>query len=152
MANSTKKPAASKSGASATKKSSANQQPERDEYAYYDDLYKKKPKKNKKPAEQEEQEVIEYYEDTSSKKNKKKANAPEPAQEQENLPPASTQVIHRLMPYILGVVTVFIIACFLLATVEGAMGDLGVLLRDLFFGLLGWPAYFIPLILVNLII
>ena len=56
------------------------------------------------------------------------------------------------MPYLLGLVTIFIVACFLLATVEGAMGDLGVILRDLFFGLFGWPAYFIPLILINLII
>ena len=154
MANSTKKPTSSKSKTSATKKSTTNNTPERDEYAYYDDLYKKKPKKksNRDAAEEGEEPV--YYEDSGEKKNKKRSRPAEPEiiEEKEDLPPASTQVLHRLMPYILGVITVFIVACFLLATVEGAMGDLGVILRDLFFGFFGWPAYFIPLILVNLII
>jgi S-DNA-T family DNA segregation ATPase FtsK/SpoIIIE len=153
VANSTKKPAASKSKAPATKKNTTNSQPERDEYAYYDDLYKKKPKKKKDRDVEDEREENDYYEDSVEKKSKKRSRREEPeiAPEKE-LPPASTQVIHRLMPFILGVITVFIIACFLLATVEGAMGDLGIILRDLFFGFFGWPAYFIPLILVNLIV
>ena len=156
MANSTKKPTPSKS-TSAEKKSTSKNAPERDEYAYYDDLYEKKQRRPKKVKEEEpDRDDYEYEEEEQyNKKGKKKSRRPEPEeieQPKEDLPPASTQVIHRLMPYLLGLLTLFIVACFLLSTVEGAMGDLGVILRDLFFGLFGWPAYFIPLILINLII
>ncbi len=152
MANSTKKPTSSKNSSSAQKKPTSKKAPERDEYAYYDDLYESKPKKKKKVEEEDDRDDYEYYDDLYEKKNKKRARRPKPEEEKDELPPASTQVLHRLMPYLLGVITVFIIACFLLATVDGAMGDLGVILRDLFFGFFGWPAYFIPLILINLII
>ena len=154
VANNTKKPTASsstKKPAPTAKKNTSKKAPERDEYAYYDDLYEKKPRKKKKAEEEvDERDEYAYYDDLYEKKPKKKRR-PEP-EEHEELPPASTQVIHRLMPYILGVVTLFIVACFLLARIEGAMGDLGLLLRNLFFGFFGWPAYFIPLVLLNLII
>ena len=147
MANSTKKPTSSKSTQSA-KKNTSNKASERDEYAYYDDLYEKKPRKKKKVEEEAEENCDELYES----KPKKKASRNTPPVEEKNIPPASTLTIHRLMPYILGLVTVFIVACFLLASIDGAMGDLGNILRNLFFGFFGWPAYFIPLVLVNLII
>lgn len=180
MANSTKKPTGEKN-TSASKKTTSKKTPgiapnsnyndhydskaknkqrivqeeKRDEYAYYDDLYEKKSKK-KKIAVEEEQDDYEYDEELYRKKAKKKSRRPDPVTEEEEpeteLPPASTQVLHRLMPWLLGVITVFIVACFLLSAIDGAMGDLGVILRDLFFGLFGWPAYFIPLILINLII
>ncbi len=153
MANNTKKPTASgnsKKPASTAKKNTSKKAPVRDEYAYYDDLYEKKPRKKKKAEyEEDDRDEYAYYDDLYEKKPKRKARRPEP---EEDIPPASTQVIHRLMPYILGVVTLFIVACFLLARIEGAMGDLGLLLRNLFFGFFGWPAYFIPLVLLNLII
>ncbi|MBQ2715725.1 MAG: DNA translocase FtsK, partial [Clostridia bacterium] len=155
MANSTKKPTSSKTS-SANKKTASQKSPERDEYAYYDDLYEKKSQKKKKDEEEDNgRDNYAYYDDLYKKKNKKKPRRPEPEEEdvnEEELPPASTQVLHRLMPWLLGVITVFIVACFLLATVDGAMGDLGVILRDLFFGFFGWPAYFIPFVLINLII
>ena len=155
MANSTKKPTSSKKSTQGNNKPTSKKSPERDEYAYYDDLYEKKPKKKKKIEEEEDdRDDYAYYDDLYKKKEKKKPRHPEHDEEEikEELPPASTQVLHRLMPWLLGVITVFIVACFLLATVDGAMGDLGVILRNMFFGFFGWPAYFIPLVLVNLII
>ncbi len=152
MANTKGRPAAQKNSAPA-KKNTSKKTPERDEYAYYDDLYEKKPRKKKAPEPiEEEEDLYSYNEDLYKKKGKKKKQ-PEPIEEEEkDIPPASTQTLHRLMPYILGVITLFIVACFLLAGIDGAMGDLGNLLRNLFFGFFGWPAYFIPLVLVNMII
>ncbi len=151
MANTKGRPTAEKKSSSA-KKNTSKKPPERDEYAYYDDLYEKKPRKKKAPEPiEEEEDLYSYSEDLYKKKGKKKKQ-PEPIEEEKDIPPASTQTLHRLMPYILGVVTVFIVACFLLAGIDGAMGDLGNLLRNLFFGFFGWPAYFIPLVLVNMII
>ncbi len=153
MANTKGSKAAEKKSASA-KKSTSKKVPERDEYAYYDDLYEKRPRKKKAvEPEEEERDKYAYYDDLYDKKPKKRSSRkPEPIEEEKDIPPASTQTLHRLMPYILGVITVFIVACFLLAGIDGAMGDLGNLLRNLFFGFFGWPAYFIPLILVNMII
>ena len=151
MANTKGRPAAEKKPASA-KKNTSKKAPERDEYAYYDDLYEKKPRKKKAQEPIEEEEDLYSYNDDLYKKKPKKRKQPEPIEEEKDIPPASTQTIHRLMPYILGVVTVFIVACFLLAGIDGAMGDLGNLLRNMFFGFFGWPAYFIPLVLVNMII
>ncbi len=150
MANSTKKPTSSKTAPSA-KKNTSRKTPDRDEYAYYDDLYERKPRKKKTAEEEDDRDNYAYYDDLYEKKAKKKPSRKQ-AEEEEELPPASTQTLHRLMPYILGVVTLFIVACFLLATVDGAMGDLGLILRNLFFGFFGWPAYFIPFVLVNMII
>jgi len=151
VANTKGRPAAEKKPASA-KKNTSKKAPERDEYAYYDDLYEKKPRKKKAQEPIEEEEDLYSYNDDLYKKKPKKRNQPEPIEEEKDIPPASTQTIHRLMPYILGVVTIFIVACFLLAGIDGAMGDLGNLLRNMFFGFFGWPAYFIPLVLVNMII
>ena len=151
MANTKGKPTADRKPALA-KKNTSKKAPERDEYAYYDDLYEKKPRKKKVQEPIEEEEDLYSYNDDLYKKKTKKRKLPEPIEEEKDIPPASTQTVHRLMPYILGVVTVFIVACFLLAGIDGAMGDLGNLLRNLFFGFFGWPAYFIPLVLVNMII
>ena len=145
MANSKGKPTES------AKKNTSKKAPERDEYAYYDDLYEKKPRKKNAPEPIEEEEDLYSYQEDLYKKKGKKKKQDEPIEEKD-IPPASTQTLHRLMPYILGVVTVFIVACFLLAGIDGAMGDLGNLLRNLFFGFFGWPAYFIPLVLVNMIV
>ena len=131
--------------------------PERDPYAYYDDLYEKKPRKKKKTDENLPKEDYEKYDEifkSAEKEPKKgtKRGAIPINDELLDLTPPSSKTVHRLMPYILGVVTLFIVACFLLARIDGAMGDLGLLLRNAFFGFFGWPAYFIPIVLVNLII
>lgn len=142
MANNEKR-SSSEKRPSTSRKAQAKQAPERDEYAYYDDLYEKKPR-NKARVQEERDE----HDDHRDKRQNGRARHPEP----EDQAPASTRVIHRLMPYILGVIAIFIIACFLLAKVDGAMGDLGLLLKNLFFGFFGWPAYFIPLVLLDLIV
>ena len=131
--------------------------PERDPYAYYDDLYEKKPRKKKKTDEKLPEEDYEKYNELFERsktepKKRKKDDAIPIDDEILDLTPPSSKTLHRLMPYILGVVTIFIIACFLLARIDGAMGDLGLLLRNAFFGFFGWPAYFIPIVLVNMII
>ena len=131
--------------------------PERDPYAYYDDLYEKKPRKKKSSNEKLPEEDYEKYDEIfknskSESKKRKKDDAIPIDDEILDLTPPSSKTIHRLMPFILGVITVFIIACFLLARIDGAMGDLGLLLRNAFFGLFGWPAYFIPIVLINMII
>ncbi len=64
--------------------------------------------------------------------------------------PRSAKFIHQFAPYILTVGAIFLLACFCLAKVDGAMGIVGKLLRDFFCGLFGWPAFTIPLILLNL--
>lgn len=157
MANDTKKQTSGKPSAksgSAPKKNTSKSSHERDEYAYYDDLYEKKPRKKKANIEEDERDRYAYYDDLYKRKTKKKPRNPEPPEDEdeENKPPASSSVLNRLMPYILGVITVFVVACFLLATIDGAMGALGLFLRNLFFGFFGWPAYFIPLVLINMII
>ena len=160
MANNTKKslPAPEKNSGKSSK-SVQPTAPERDPYAYYDELYEKKPRKKKKTDESLPPEEYEKYDElfksnkTKSKKRPKRKSVPiEDELLDIDLTPPSSKTLHRLMPYILGVVTVFIVACFLLARIDGAMGDLGLLLRNTFFGFFGWPAYFIPIVLVNLIV
>ena len=64
--------------------------------------------------------------------------------------PESSGMIHQFMPYLLVILAVFLAACFILAKTDGPMGVVGMALRNFFCGLFGWPAYFIPLILINL--
>ncbi len=136
-----------KKTASAPKKKTAKEEPERDAYAYYDDLYEKKPRKNKSVAPSRKGD--DSYEEVEVNKARRYRKKPEP---DKDIPPESTKTIHRFMPFILGIATVFVVACLMLASIEGAMGILGEVLRNLFFGLFGWPAWIIPVILINLII
>ncbi len=64
--------------------------------------------------------------------------------------PESSKLIHQFIPYLIGVIAVFLTACFILGKPDGAMGIVGSTLRNLFCGVFGWPAFFIPLLLVNL--
>jgi S-DNA-T family DNA segregation ATPase FtsK/SpoIIIE len=66
--------------------------------------------------------------------------------------PASSAFVHQFIPYILIVAAIFLSACYILSGVDGAMGVIGGLLRDLLCGFLGWPAFLIPVFLVNLAI
>jgi S-DNA-T family DNA segregation ATPase FtsK/SpoIIIE len=66
--------------------------------------------------------------------------------------PESSRFVHQFIPYILIVAAIFLTACYLLSGVDGAMGVLGRLLRNLLCGLFGWPAFLIPVVLVNLAI
>ncbi len=90
---------------------------------------------------------------TSEKPSTKKRRDDEGRERDDFEPvPESSKYIHQFIPYILIVVMIFLVACFLLSGVEGAMGFVGKMLRDLFCGLFGWPAFLIPVILLNLII
>ena len=64
--------------------------------------------------------------------------------------PESSRILHQFIPYILIVAMLFLIACFVFANVEGAVGVVGKTLRDFLCGLLGFTAFFTPLILFNL--
>ena len=66
--------------------------------------------------------------------------------------PASSAFVHQFIPYILIVAAIFLAACYILSSVEGAMGVIGGLLRDLLCGFFGWPAFLIPVFLINLAI
>ncbi len=114
-------------------------------------------KKNRSRShEEDEDDDEEYEEDDEKQKRSKKSDSrhrkTSKKQEEEDLPPPSTKTIHRLMPYILGLITIFVVACLLLASRKDAMGVLGEILRNAFFGFFGWPAWIIPLILINMII
>jgi len=76
----------------------------------------------------------------------------EPIKEAVPASPPSAGFVHQFMPYLLFVLTLFIAACFVCvaAGVSGAVGVAGSILNDVFCGLLGWPAYFLPLVLLNL--
>ena len=66
--------------------------------------------------------------------------------------PASSAFVHQFVPYILIVGAIFLSACYILSGVDGAMGVVGGFLRNLLCGLLGWPAFLIPVFLINLAI
>ena len=70
-----------------------------------------------------------------------------------------SEFAQQFLPYILGVVVLILVTCFVLDAVGGAetpsehlMGFVGFYFCQLLFGCFGWAAYLIPLFLVNLII
>ena len=93
----------------------------------------KSPSKETKPAEKE----------------KSKNAAPERA---ETMTPRSERLLHQAIPYVLFVLTMFLTACYLFHDSASKVGVLGGWIHDLFTGLFGWPAFLIPLILLNLAI
>ena len=102
--------------------------------------HKKTPaKESKKTAEGKEKE-----------KNKGKDSAPSARAEVSH--PRSERMIHQAMPYILFVATLFLGACYIFHDSSSKVGVLGGWIHDLFTGLFGWPAFLIPLILINLAI
>ncbi len=66
--------------------------------------------------------------------------------------PRSERLIHQALPYIFGVLTLFLCACYLFHDSASKVGVLGGWIYDLFTGLFGWPAFLIPLLLINLAI
>lgn len=62
----------------------------------------------------------------------------------------SSGIVHQFIPYVLYVLAVFLIACFIFSGLDGAMGSVGKVLRNFFCGLFGWPAFILPVILINL--
>ena len=70
-----------------------------------------------------------------------------------------SEFVQQFVPYILGVVVLFMVVCFLLDAIGGAespdehmMGFLGFYFCQVLFGCFGWAAYLIPVFLINLII
>jgi len=64
--------------------------------------------------------------------------------------PDSSKLIHQFMPYLLGVAAIFLTACFIFGKTDTGTGVVGFGIRNFFCGLFGWPAFFIPLVLLNL--
>lgn len=66
--------------------------------------------------------------------------------------PKSSLFKNQLLPFVFFVVAILFAAFFLLSSIDGAVGSVGVFIRNFFCGLLGWPAFLMPLILINLAI
>lgn len=66
--------------------------------------------------------------------------------------PRSESTVHQILPYIYIVGALFLSACYLFRDSAGKVGVLGRGINQAFTGLLGWPAFLIPLILLNLAI
>lgn len=67
----------------------------------------------------------------------------------------SARFVHQFIPYLLLVLALFLGACFIcagLADAGSAVGAIGRALNSFFCGIFGWPAFFLPLVLVNLAI
>ena len=64
--------------------------------------------------------------------------------------PRSERLIHQVMPFVWVILTMFLCACYIFNDNESKVGVLGGWIHDLFTGLFGWPAFLIPLILLNL--
>lgn len=64
----------------------------------------------------------------------------------------SARFIHQFVPYLLLVLTVFVSACYIFVAADagGSVGVIGSVLNDILCGLFGWPAYLLPLVLINL--
>lgn len=65
----------------------------------------------------------------------------------------SAKFVHQFIPYMLFVLTLFFSACFIcvgLVDAGGAVGVIGRALNNFFCGLFGWPAFLMPLVLINL--
>lgn len=78
------------------------------------------------------------------------SGTPEPEQRRIDPVPESTRFINQILPFVFIVTAVLLAAFFLLSGIDGAVGTVGVKIRDFFCGLLGWPSFIMPLILVNL--
>ncbi len=64
--------------------------------------------------------------------------------------PRSEKMVHQVIPYLLVIATLFLGACYIFHDSASKVGVLGGWIHDLFTGLFGWPAFLIPLILLNL--
>lgn len=67
----------------------------------------------------------------------------------------SARFIHQFIPFVLLIAALFLTACFICAGLVDAgssVGAIGQALNSFFCGLFGWPAFFLPLVLVNLAI
>ena len=65
----------------------------------------------------------------------------------------SAKFVHQFIPYMLFVLALFFSACFIcvgLVDAGGAVGVIGRALNNFFCGLFGWPAFVLPLVLINL--
>ena len=80
----------------------------------------------------------------------KKVNDKNNQKKKEAAPPSSKQLLHQIIPYILGVVAFFLALCFLLINVMSkpdSMGFIGKLITNILLGFLGFGAFLIPILL-----
>ncbi len=66
--------------------------------------------------------------------------------------PQSAKFIHQLLPYLLLMLALFIAVSYIFVAADagGSVGVLGGFMNNIFCGLFGWPAYLLPLVLLNL--
>ncbi len=66
--------------------------------------------------------------------------------------PKSAKFIHQLLPYLLLMLALFIAVSFIFVAADsgGEVGAVGRVLSNVFCGLFGWPAYLLPLVILNL--
>ena len=89
---------------------------------------------------------------SSSSKNKS-GGSRERIKEPVPAAPRSSNFVHQFLPYVLYVAVFFMAACYIyvnLVDSGDSVGVVGRLLNNLFCGLFGWPAFLIPLVLLNL--
>ena len=116
------------------------------------------PETKKKKTDQTQSPKATKSGSTTSKKPtsaspKKKSGGREPIVNAVPPAPRSSSFVHQWMPYILGVLILFMAVCFIyvnLVDSGDAVGVIGRVLNSLFCGLFGWPAFLIPVVLVNL--
>ena len=107
-------------------------------------------KKNKKTTAVQKKNVREK-ENRTPQDTRGTAKKAEPEQRRIIDPvPESSRFMNQLLPFVFVVAAILLTAFFLLSKIDGAVGTVGVVIRDFFCGLLGWPAFIIPLILLNL--
>ena len=105
-------------------------------------------KKNKKTTAV--QKNVREKENRTPQDTRGTAKKAEPEQRRIDPVPESSRFMNQLLPFVFVVAAILLTAFFLLSKIDGAVGTVGVVIRDFFCGLLGWPAFIIPLILLNL--
>ena len=110
-----------------------------------------KPKTAKSKAETNESKPLPKTAG-GKRENKGKSESSQPAARAVSDTPRSERLIHQAIPYILFVATLFLSACYFFHDSSSKVGVLGGWIYDLFVGLFGWPAFLIPLVLINLAI
>ena len=125
----------------------------------------KKPETKKRQAVESAFETVPSEVKNSKKKETGRKSSPKeskPAEKEKGkssaaerggaITPRSERMLHQAIPYILFVLTMFLSACYLFHDSTSKVGVLGGWIYDLFTGLFGWPAFLIPLVLLNLAI
>ena len=105
--------------------------------------------KTSKTAKESSKQLTDGKDKSKNKSNKKKGSGKSSGKITVETP-RSERMVHQVIPYVLVIATLFLGACYLFHDSASKVGVLGGWIHDLFTGLFGWPAFLIPLILINL--